>query len=232
MKKCFIVCPIGQDGSETRKRSDTLLNFILKPLCESCGFEAIRVDELNTGGSITQSILDYLFNSDLVIADLTEQNANAFYELGFRSALGKPTIQIKAKGESIPFDVTTIQTFDYNITDIPDTEVFKTRLKKTIESYDFDQPQNNSDFSETSSSNFNSVILQEIYKLQDMIKELTEKSAFQDTAAISVLADKLTATNTKTPDTVLIETLLPKLLENPEQMFKLVEIANKFPPKK
>lgn len=231
MKKCFIVCPIGQDGSETRKRSDTLLNYVLKPLCESCGFEAIRVDELNTGGSITQTILDYLINSELVIADLTEQNANAFYELGFRSALGKPTIQIKAKGESIPFDVVTIQTFDYNITDIPDTEIFKSRLKKTIESYTYDNI-NDDKPSETTSSNFNSVILQEIYKLQDMIKELTEKSSFQDTAAISVLADKLTAMNAKTPDTILMETLLPKFLENPEQMLKLAEFANKFPPKK
>lgn len=232
MKKCFIVCPIGQDGSETRKRSDTLLNYVLKPICENCGFEAIRVDELNTGGSITQTILDYLINSELVIADLTEQNANAFYELGFRSALGKPTIQIKARGETIPFDVATIQTFDYNISDIPDIEVFKTRLKKTIESYNYDTINDAINLPENATSNFNSVILQEIYKLQDMIKELTEKSAFQDTAAISVLADKLTTMNAKTPDTILMETLLPKLLENPEQLFRLAEVADKFPSKK
>ena len=41
MKICFVVCPIGSEGSETRKRSDELLNYIIKPVCEKCGFEAV-----------------------------------------------------------------------------------------------------------------------------------------------------------------------------------------------
>ena len=137
IKKCFIVCPIGQESTDTRKRSDTLLNFILKPVCNECGFEVIRVDESNTGDSITQNIIEHLTHDDLVIADLSEQNPNAFYELGYRTALGKPTIQIKSKGEPLPFDVSSIQTFDYDVTDIPDTEIFKQRIKKTIESFNF-----------------------------------------------------------------------------------------------
>lgn len=28
MKTCFVVCPIGTDGSDTRKRSDQLLKHI------------------------------------------------------------------------------------------------------------------------------------------------------------------------------------------------------------
>lgn len=130
MKKCFIVCPIGHEGSDTRKRSDTLLNYILKPVCEECGFKVTRVDEENTGDSITKKIIDHLMHDDLVIADLSEQNPNAFYELGYRTALGKPTIQIKSKNEPLPFDVSSIQTFDYDVTDLPDVEKFKERIKK------------------------------------------------------------------------------------------------------
>lgn len=54
MKTCFIISPIGSEGTETRKRSDTLLNYVLKPICSECNFEATRVDELNTGDSITK----------------------------------------------------------------------------------------------------------------------------------------------------------------------------------
>lgn len=173
MKKCFIVCPIGQEGSETRKRSDTLLNFILKPVCNECDFEVIRVDESNTGDSITKNIIEHLMYDDLVIADLSEQNPNAFYELGYRTALGKPTIQIKSKGEPLPFDVSSIQTFDYDITDIPDTETFKQRIKKTIESFDFDPSRNK--ITEDNTPNFNATILQELYRIQDMISSIDKK---------------------------------------------------------
>lgn len=225
MKTCFIVCPIGNEGSETRKRSDTLLNYVLKPVCIDCGFKAIRVDELNTGNSISQSIVDHLKTADLVIADLTEHNPNAFYELGYRTALGKPTIQIKSKGESLPFDVTTIQTFDYNLTDLAEIDSFKNRIKQTIQSYCFDQSDDCDDNTDKPSSNFNAVILQEIYKLQDMVNGLSDRLTETDTTAISVLADKLSQANVKTPETALIETLLPAMLQNPDSFMRLVELS-------
>ena len=224
MKTCFIVCPIGNEGSETRKRSDTLLNYVLKPVCADCGFEAIRVDELNTGNSISQSIIDHLKTADLVIADLTDHNPNAFYELGFRTALGKPTIQIKAKGESLPFDVTTIQTFDYNLTDLAEIDNFKNRIKQTIQSYSFEETGNCDDI-DKSATNFNAVILQEIFKLQDMVNGLSDRFSAADTTAISVLADKLSQVNVKTPETALIETLLPAMLQNPDSFVRLMELS-------
>lgn len=224
MKQCFIVCPIGSDESETRKRSDTLLNYILKPICEECGFNAIRVDELNTGNSITNQIIDYLINSDLVIADLTGHNPNAFYELGYRTALGKPTIQIKSKGETLPFDVNTIQTFDYNINDIPATEIFKSRIKQTIASFNFTSSIDATNISEAE-SNFNSVILQELYAMHDMLNSISKKLSETNTSVISVLADKLSQTNVKTPETALIETLLPAILKNPESFKTIIELS-------
>lgn len=226
MKKCFIVCPIGNDGSDTRKRSDTLLNYVLKPICTECGFEAVRVDELNTGNSITQNIIELLDCSDLVIVDLTELNPNVFFELGYRTALRKPTIQIKSKGEPLPFDINTIQTFDYDISDIPDTENFKTRIKQTIQSYDFDSININSNSKEPK-NNFNSVILQEIYKMQDILNYIMQKLNNNNVEAVSVLADKLTQAHTKTPEAALIETVLPELLKNPDAFAKIAELSKK-----
>ena len=39
MKKCFIVSPIGDEGSEIRKRADQMFKYIIAPVCEETGFE-------------------------------------------------------------------------------------------------------------------------------------------------------------------------------------------------
>ena len=78
MKKCFVVSPIGDAGTDIRKNADQLYQHIIKPVCEKCGFIAQRVDEFNTSNSITQEILDALNDYDLVIADLTRHNPNVF----------------------------------------------------------------------------------------------------------------------------------------------------------
>ena len=64
--------------------------------------------------------------------------------------------------------------------------------------------------SPTTNSLINTQLLQEVYKIQDSIAKLSETIEAKDSVAVSVLADKLASTNTKTADTVLMETLLPK----------------------
>ena len=118
MKKCFVVSPIGQDGSEIRSNADKLFKYVIKPVCEDCDFDAIRVDQLNDANSITQTILEQLDSADLVIADMTGHNPNVFYEMGYRSRTKKPMIHLKKKGELLPFDVNTIRTLEYDLTDL------------------------------------------------------------------------------------------------------------------
>ena len=231
MKNCFIVCPIGNEDTETRKRSDSLYKHVILPVCKETGFEAIRIDKENTTGSITEEIFKHLNEDDLVIADLTENNPNAFYEMGYRSALNKPSIHLMTKDSTIPFDVSAIRSFSYDLSDLDSVEEVKGRLIQTISSMNFDQALSEHE-SPTTNSLINTQLLQEVYKIQDSIAKLSETLEAKDSVAVSVLADKLASTNTKTADTVLMETLLPKFLENPEQMLKLAEFANKFPSKK
>jgi len=44
-------------------------------------------------------------DADLVIADMSLLNANAFYEIGLRHMERKPIIHMFRSGEVIPFDV-------------------------------------------------------------------------------------------------------------------------------
>lgn len=102
---CFIVCPIGDDRSEIRKRSDQVKKYIIDPAVEPLGYETMRADLTDESGQITTQIVTQLLNADLIIADLTGHNPNVFYELAIRHAFGKPFIQIGDKSERIPFDV-------------------------------------------------------------------------------------------------------------------------------
>ncbi|MBU5357266.1 hypothetical protein FSZ06_06170 [Enterococcus gallinarum] len=141
MKKCFFVTPIGQDDSPERKNSDTVLNHIIKPVCEKAGFEVIRVDQLHTVDRIDHTITEYLSESELVIIDLSYHNANVFYEFGYRQALGLPLIPLITEGESIPFDVNTLRTIYYVTNDLDKVESVKSKLFETINHMTFETPQ-------------------------------------------------------------------------------------------
>lgn len=230
MKTCFIICPIGAEGSETRKRSDTLFKHIIEPVCASCDFEPVRIDKENTNGSLTNEIIDHIINDHLVIADITDSNPNAFYEIGYRAALKKPMIQLVFKDLDIPFDISTIRTFPYDF-DLDAVEALKERLIQTIKSINFDDSNTNesSFVAPTPNTNILSQILQEIYNVQDRIEKLSSVMEHADTSAISVLADKLIAT--KSPDVALAESLLLKIIDEPQKFAALSEIANNLPMK-
>lgn len=118
MKSCFVISPIGEDLSETRKRADQVLKHLVRPAVESCGYKATRADEIDKPGLITSQVIQAVVNDDLVIADLSETNPNVFYELAVRHMIRKPLIQIIQKGERIPFDVGGMRTISFDHQDL------------------------------------------------------------------------------------------------------------------
>jgi hypothetical protein len=109
-KTCFVIAPIGADGSDVRVRSDQVLKHIIAPAAKECGYEAIRADQISEPGLITSQVIQHVVEDPLVIADLTGRNPNVFYELALRHALKKPVVQIIHATESIPFDVAASRT--------------------------------------------------------------------------------------------------------------------------
>ncbi|SFP66350.1 hypothetical protein SAMN04488241_1054 [Sphingomonas rubra] len=131
---CFIVGPIGDGGTETRKLADWLLRGLFKPVLEdeSINFIVKRADEDADPGSISSALITDLINADLVIADLTGFNPNAFYELGIRHALQKPTIHVIAENVKLPFDNQDQRTIYVDISDFEAIENAKNRLKAAV----------------------------------------------------------------------------------------------------
>jgi hypothetical protein len=130
---CFVIAPIGESGSEIRKRSDQVLKHVIRPAAKSCGFRAIRADEISEPGIITTQVLQHIVDDPMVVADLTGQNPNVFYELAVRHSLRRPYVQIIQRGERIPFDVAGVRTIEVDHRDLDSVEAAKQEIQKQME---------------------------------------------------------------------------------------------------
>lgn len=133
-KTCFVISPIDKPGSAVRERSDTLLDYIIKPVLGADGldFSVERADEIQKPGLITQQVIERVVTADLVVADLTDRNANVFYELALRHAARKPAIHMIKGDDTIPFDVANQRTIYYDV-DIRHAEEAKRQLEEQTE---------------------------------------------------------------------------------------------------
>ncbi len=236
MKICFVVSPIGETDSEIRSNADKLFKYIISPVCESCGFEPVRVDQINDSDSITQTIIDKLLSSELVIADISGHNPNVFFEMGYRKCTDKPIIHLKKKGETIPFDVNTVRTFEYDLTDLDNVEETKKRLEQTIGTFSFENKTNALGQDEENNKQlFFQSILTMLYQIQDSITELKEQINKKDTETIQAIMQTSlnNAQKEESTDVVMMKTLLPELIKNPklfQNLMQFAEMTNK--PKK
>ena len=127
-KICFVIAPIGGPDSETRKRSDQVLKHVIRPAAESCGYKAVRADEIDKPGLITSQVIQHVVSAPLVVADLTGVNPNVFYELAIRHALRKPLVQLIQKGDPIPFDVAATRTIYIDHKDLDSAESARNQI--------------------------------------------------------------------------------------------------------
>lgn len=107
-------------------------------------FDSKRADELRQPGLIDQLYNEWLFQADVVLADLTFSNPNVFYELGIRQALSKRgTVLVAQLGSRLPFDVRNQYVLNYDYFKAPSLPQFQKDLKMAIEnaaSHEADSP--------------------------------------------------------------------------------------------
>lgn len=137
-KSCFVISPIGDPDSETRKRADQVLKHVIRPAVSTCGYKAVRADEIDKPGIITSQVIQHVVVDPLVVADLTERNPNVFYELAIRHALRKPLVQLIRKGETIPFDVAGTRTIYVDHKDLDSVEMAKNEIIEQVKALEKD----------------------------------------------------------------------------------------------
>lgn len=129
---CFVIAPIGEADSDTRKRSDQVLKHVIGPAVCSLGYRAIRADQISEPGIITSQVIQHIVDDPLVIADLTERNPNVFYELAIRHAIRKPLVQLIRSGEQIPFDIAGTRTIHIDHHDLDSVEDAKREIQAQV----------------------------------------------------------------------------------------------------
>ena len=118
-KTCFVVMGFGKKTDfETGRVLDLDMSYknMIKPAVEAAGLKCVRADEIVHSGIIDVPMYEQLLNADVVVADLSTSNKNAFYELGVRHAL-RPytTIVISEDGiKTFPFDVNHVVVRQYH----------------------------------------------------------------------------------------------------------------------
>ncbi|MBY0313561.1 MAG: hypothetical protein K2W85_15970 [Phycisphaerales bacterium] len=108
-RKVFVVMQFSSPFNE-------LYAEVIKPVASGFGLTVERADEVAGPGVIIADIVRKLVEADIVVTDLTPQNENVFYELGFAHGIGKPTILIADRGKKLPFDVSPFRTLFYDNT--------------------------------------------------------------------------------------------------------------------
>lgn len=85
----------------------------IKRACDKAAFAAYRVDDVQYAGRITDKIRDSIYGSDLMIADLTHERPNVYYEVGYAHCLNKVVILIARDGTKSHFDVSDFKVIPY-----------------------------------------------------------------------------------------------------------------------
>ncbi|HEX8248224.1 MAG TPA: TRAFs-binding domain-containing protein [Pyrinomonadaceae bacterium] len=116
---CFVVMGFGKKTDfETGRTLDLDKSYrsMIKPAVEAAGLKCVRADEIVHSGLIDVPMYEQLLNADVVIADLSTSNKNAFYELGIRHALRPYTTVVIAEDgiKTFPFDINHVVVRQYH----------------------------------------------------------------------------------------------------------------------
>lgn len=98
-RTCFVIMPFSKTKSTSTKNWTLIYDKIIRPAIDDSGLEFVCKRSKATRGNIVKEIINDLHESDLVIADLTDHNANVCYELGIRHGLKIGTILLAQKRE-------------------------------------------------------------------------------------------------------------------------------------
>ena len=118
-RQCFLIGPIGGEGTPTRKLADWVLDGLVKPVleAETFSYTVLRADTDERSGAITDQIIERITDAELVVADLTGLNPNVMYELAICHMVLKPVIHLCHHETVLPFDVKNVRTIMFDISD-------------------------------------------------------------------------------------------------------------------
>jgi hypothetical protein len=129
MPTCFVIQPF--DSGKFDKRFDD----VYRPAIEGAGLEAYRVDRDPGVDVPIDAIEEGIRNAAVCLADITTDNPNGWYELGFAFAAGRPVVMVCSKerpDKKYPFDIQHRTIISYGADSPSDFETLKNSLTARI----------------------------------------------------------------------------------------------------
>jgi hypothetical protein len=130
MATCFVIQPFDQGKFDKR------YNDIYKPSIEAAGLESYRVDK-DPGVLVPiEAIERGIRESAICLADITSDNPNVWYELGFAFAAARPVVMVCSEertGKKYPFDIQHRSIIPYLADSPSDFETLKRRLTEKLQ---------------------------------------------------------------------------------------------------
>lgn len=104
----------------------------VEQVCKDAGFEAVRTDSRPASSThqIIDTIHDHIQTCGFVIADLTNERPNVYYEIGYAMGLDKKLILTSKKDTEVHFDL-----YGYNRIEWSGSENLKKQLKPIVGEY-------------------------------------------------------------------------------------------------
>jgi len=125
MDACFVIQPFDAG------RYDKLYTDVYFPAIELAGYRPYRVDQDPSVSVPIDSIEAGIKSAVVCLADITEDNPNVWYELGFAFASNRPVVMICAEnrqGRKFPFDIQHRSIILYKPDSLSDFEKLKTTI--------------------------------------------------------------------------------------------------------
>jgi tetratricopeptide (TPR) repeat protein len=139
-RRAFVIMPFGEKKAADGAVIDFNIVYreLLAPAITAAGLAPHRADADRRGGSIHLEMFQDLLLAEFVVADLTIDNPNVWYEIGVRHALrAGGTVLIYAQRDRLPFDIAGQRMQRYTLKEgklVPDlVESERTALKEAIE---------------------------------------------------------------------------------------------------
>lgn len=129
MAVCFVIQPF--DAGKFDKRFEQ----VFKPAIEAAGIEAYRVDKDPRVDVPIDSIEEGIRSAAVCLADITTDNPNVWYELGYAFASGRPVVMVCSEertGRKYPFDIQHRTVISYLVEAPGDFETLKSMLTERL----------------------------------------------------------------------------------------------------
>src|SRR3954453_1587299 len=107
-RRAFVITPFGEKKAPggTAIDFDSIYRDLFAPAIAAAGLMPHRADADRRGGSMHPDMFQDLLLSEFVVADLTMDNPNVWYEIGVRHALrAGGTVMTYAARDRLPFDI-------------------------------------------------------------------------------------------------------------------------------